>query len=227
MYIYKIIIKNFRSIESLVWEPNPKVNVLIGGNGSGKSTIGTALHYLLSPNINWNMNRLTEVDFFNRDLSREIFIEVYFKGVEDFLVDDADLMFEHIDEEGHVSLDGEELALIVRMACDKSLRPIHSIISNGQEKPFRTSHKQAVQYRFVETERDPYKELSFTNNSILTKMFSDEKISDAITVLVSEFEILAQSLLYKEPEFIKAIKDLRDKFSSFNLTVFFHFYLLR
>ena len=52
MYIYKIIIENFRSIKKLEWKPNKNVNVIIGPNGCGKSTLairifnGTIEHYL-------------------------------------------------------------------------------------------------------------------------------------------------------------------------------------
>ena len=48
MYIYKIIIKNFRNIDSFEWNPNKKINVLFGHNGCGKSNIAQALNLLFS-----------------------------------------------------------------------------------------------------------------------------------------------------------------------------------
>ena len=48
MYTYKIIIKNFRNIDFLEWNPDKKVNVLFGHNGCGKSNIAQALNLLFS-----------------------------------------------------------------------------------------------------------------------------------------------------------------------------------
>ena len=133
MYIYKIIINNFRCLKHIEWKPNEHVNILIGGNGSGKSTIAVAINYILNPYISWYRNTLSEVDFYDRNTSEDVLIEVWFKGVEEFVDDDADLLFEHIDENDSISNEGEELVLITRMTCDKSMKPRHSIMSNGKE----------------------------------------------------------------------------------------------
>lgn len=51
VYVYIIDIKNFRNIKSLSWRPNKGINVLVGGNGIGKSNIAIVLNYLLIPYI--------------------------------------------------------------------------------------------------------------------------------------------------------------------------------
>ncbi len=42
----KLIARNFRTLESLEWSPRPGVNLLVGPNGSGKTTVLSALKFL-------------------------------------------------------------------------------------------------------------------------------------------------------------------------------------
>ncbi|KAG2607917.1 hypothetical protein PVAP13_4NG306100 [Panicum virgatum] len=49
MYIKKVIIKGFKSYKEIATEPfNPKVNVVVGANGSGKSNFFHAIRFVLS-----------------------------------------------------------------------------------------------------------------------------------------------------------------------------------
>lgn len=160
MYIYKIEIKNFRGIKHLVWKPNKETNIIIGENGSGKSTLGSALDYLLNPYINWYNRTLTEMEYYNRNMENEILIEVWFKDLKEFIIDDGDLYFEHINKNDEVSNDGKDIILITRFTADKNGDVTHSIISNGSEHIFRQKYKGLIDYKYIASERDPLKELS-------------------------------------------------------------------
>ncbi|HCG5956090.1 TPA: AAA family ATPase, partial [Vibrio parahaemolyticus] len=50
VYIEKLTIKNFKKIESGEYEFNEKVNILVGDNDSGKTTILEALELVSSSN---------------------------------------------------------------------------------------------------------------------------------------------------------------------------------
>lgn len=72
MIIKGIDIKNFRCMEEATIETYP-LTILIGKNGSGKSSVLKALEIFYQPNADYN-----EEDFYNRDTSRKIEITVYF-----------------------------------------------------------------------------------------------------------------------------------------------------
>ena len=52
MYIFAFNIKNFRSFTNLWGFPNPSINVIVGPNNCGKSSLMKALSYVLDPAIN-------------------------------------------------------------------------------------------------------------------------------------------------------------------------------
>lgn len=56
MYISKIIINNFRIFSKKEIEFNEKINVLIGPNNSGKSTLITALQILFDKSKSRRLN---------------------------------------------------------------------------------------------------------------------------------------------------------------------------
>ena len=72
MHISKIEIKNFRSIESLEVDCDKRLNVLVGKNNTGKSTILDAIRIALGSNVN-NPNPIwiTEDDFHQDFKSKE------------------------------------------------------------------------------------------------------------------------------------------------------------
>ncbi|MGQ4876765.1 MAG: AAA family ATPase [Promethearchaeia archaeon] len=76
MYIDKLCIKNFRGIKRAILNFNPGINILIGSNNVGKFTILTAIDFLLNPYIQWWRNdKLSEFDFWNKDIENELIIE--------------------------------------------------------------------------------------------------------------------------------------------------------
>lgn len=76
-HIKDITIQNYRGIKNLYQDfGNEKFVVLIGRGDSGKSTILSAIHAVLSPS--WNLS-FTDLDFHNQDTNSPIIIEVTIK----------------------------------------------------------------------------------------------------------------------------------------------------
>lgn len=101
MYIKKIIIKNFKCFKSFSFEPNKHINILVGDNNEGKSTILEAIHLCLTGVFRgkYLRNNLTQ-DIFNNEIVNnyiadvkvnrgvtlpEMLIELYFEEADPML----------------------------------------------------------------------------------------------------------------------------------------------
>lgn len=60
----RLRLQNYRGLEDFAWNPNPGVNVILGGGDVGKTTILDALALLLSPS---SSAQVTEGDYWRRD----------------------------------------------------------------------------------------------------------------------------------------------------------------
>jgi energy-coupling factor transporter ATP-binding protein EcfA2 len=77
MYIKKIKIRNFRALRSAEISLHPGLNILIGPNNVGKSTILSAIDFVLNPNLQWWQREVfTELDFFRGSTDDPIEVEV-------------------------------------------------------------------------------------------------------------------------------------------------------
>jgi putative ATP-dependent endonuclease of the OLD family len=70
--ILRIKIERFRGIELLTWLPDPRVNVILGGGDTGKTTILDAIGLLLSPT---NSMVISDADYWKRSPEAEFIIE--------------------------------------------------------------------------------------------------------------------------------------------------------
>lgn len=70
--ILRLSIERFRGIESLIWLPDPHVNVILGGGDTGKTTILDAIGLLLNPT---NSMIVSDADYWKRDPEAEFIIE--------------------------------------------------------------------------------------------------------------------------------------------------------
>lgn len=78
MKITKIHIQNYKSIKNLEIAPSPKLNVLIGENGTGKSNIFEAINWLLGPTYP-TFNATTKQDHYLGEENNMILIRLYFE----------------------------------------------------------------------------------------------------------------------------------------------------
>lgn len=215
MYIYKTIIKNFRNLKDFCWKPNKEVNVLVGGNGVGKSNIAIALDYLLNPYIQWYRKTVSEFDYYNRDLKNKIEIEVWLKGVENFIEDDWDLMLEHIDEEDNISEDGKELILRTKFYSGEDQIPHHIIITNDNEYKLTTAQKGYINYKYIGANRNPIKELSLNNKSLLNSLLDKDSMDSIISELIDDFEDKSKKLFNRKSKDL--FNDLNESIKDFGL----------
>jgi putative ATP-dependent endonuclease of the OLD family len=65
-------IERFRGIQSLSWQPELGINVILGGGDTGKTTILEAIAILLAPT---NSTTLSDSDYWNREVPAEFTIE--------------------------------------------------------------------------------------------------------------------------------------------------------
>ncbi len=70
--ILRLSIERFRGIESLIWLPDPHVNVILGGGDAGKTTILDAIGLLLNPT---NSTVISDADYWKRAPEAEFIIE--------------------------------------------------------------------------------------------------------------------------------------------------------
>ena len=77
MYVKNIKISNFRALHSADIPLDPGLNILIGPNNVGKSTILSAIDLVLNPNIQWwRRDILSDLDFFRGRTEQPIEIEL-------------------------------------------------------------------------------------------------------------------------------------------------------
>jgi len=74
--ILRLRIERFRGIESLVWLPDPHVNMILGGGDNGKTTILDAIAILFSPT---NSMVISDADYWKRAPEDEFVIEAVLK----------------------------------------------------------------------------------------------------------------------------------------------------
>jgi putative ATP-dependent endonuclease of the OLD family len=67
-----LVIKRFRGVRSLIWRPNPRLNIILGAADCGKSTVLEAIALLFSAAPNF---ALSEFDYHNRDVDAGFTIE--------------------------------------------------------------------------------------------------------------------------------------------------------
>ncbi len=66
--IRKLTIQRFRGLAKFDWQPQPGMNVVLGGGDVGKATVLEAIALLLSPS---NATVVSESDYWQRDSTQE------------------------------------------------------------------------------------------------------------------------------------------------------------
>jgi predicted ATP-dependent endonuclease of OLD family len=216
MYLYKLQLKNFRNFKELTWFPNKERNVIIGPNGSGKSSIAAALDYLLNPYMQWFRRRLPASDYLNRDTSKEILIEAWFKDLEEFIGDDNDLFLQHVNQD-KIDENGNEIALIIRLTAGADLIPEHHIVSNGIKHKLTQKQKDSIGFLLINGDRTPEEDMSFSSNSIMSKRITNEQFGETIQNIIEKYKQYTSHELRENIEFMGIMDNLSKNFYDFNL----------
>ena len=198
MYIYKIIIKNFRNIDSFEWNPNKKINVLFGHNGCGKSNIAQALNLLFSTSRKGDYFEIN--DYYQKNEKNKILIQVWLNEIDDVEIEDKDRAIQYISENDKIvnedtDLQGCREMLIVQLTNDDDRRMLWSLVTNTEEIKFNLLARKSINYNFVSTQRSPIKELSFGYQTLLQDLIKEEIdgelkgiSNDAIKLINTELE---------------------------------------
>ena len=235
MRIYRVIINNFRSIKYLDFKPE-KTNFLIGGNNSGKTNVLQAIDSMLNPYKNWHEGVVTEYDFYNRDTEGKgissdetectgINIEIWFS---DFMngeeyQNDWDICLEHINNKDEIiSYDEEsnekaEKILRVTTECHADLKPLFYFTKPDMEKrPFTRRDKEQIGFHFIPAYRNPLYELSFYQNSFLSKLLEGEELKEKIGKVIEEIG-QSQKKLFEDGKFKKNFESLQRSIQNLKL----------
>jgi putative ATP-dependent endonuclease of OLD family len=147
--IRKLEIKGFRTIQSLVWSPHSRLNVILGAADAGKSTILEALALLFSTSPSQG---LSEFDYHLRDLRSGFSIEAVLAiGDEGLLHDEG---FPAPPMQGWLAgkvtdlpdEDGAEPVIVCRVAGTPDQETLYEIIGAGGEirVPFSRAMRRRV-----------------------------------------------------------------------------------
>lgn len=176
--LHYLTISRFRGIKEFEWKIAEKTACLVGPGDSSKSTILTAIEYVLLPHSNL---RLTDADFYGCDATPGFTINATV----------GDLPSELLTEEkfGHhirgLSSDGElhdependdTEVLTVRLSADASLEPRWQVVNDRNPDGPPLSHWDRAKLGMVRLGQEIDRDLSWTRFSALTK-FTEEGMS--------------------------------------------------
>ena len=126
MRISRISVKNFRAIENQTIELEP-YNTFVGANGAGKSSVLGALNLFFGE---LDVKRISERDFFEKDISKAIEISVTFDQLSEIALEE----FDHYVRSG-------EMTVVVEVSMANG-NPVKEV--RGERlvfKPFATFHE--------------------------------------------------------------------------------------
>lgn len=125
--IKKLLIKNFKSVKELIIELNPNINIFVGENDSGKSTILEALSIITTGRLHfYPFERQLKANLFNADIRRK-YIEEIEKGnrleppkiiIEAYLDEGTDAKISGKNNELHENVPG--IRMVVEMDMEYS-----------------------------------------------------------------------------------------------------------
>ena len=221
MKIAKISIENFRSIKKLDYQPDD-INLIIGGNNSGKTTIFKALDFCLNPYIPWYRVSFTEFDFHKRKTDTPIVIELILEidGIEKDIASYFDEHLEVMDPKGRflpyedfeeAFKDNNKLVLRVKLECDSTFTPtIFYPKPESNKRRVSMDEKEKIGFLYIPSNRDPLHELAFYQNSMFSKLLGKHDLGSSITQIVEKMKD-SQPILNKNLEFKRSFEQLRSE----------------
>ena len=78
MFVFAVHVQNYRSLKDVWFFPNKTLNCIIGSNNSGKTTLLSALSYVLDPRIPYYRDDLiSQFDYYNCNTANPIAIDIW------------------------------------------------------------------------------------------------------------------------------------------------------
>lgn len=129
-HINKLTINNYRGIKHLCQDfGKEKFIILIGRGDSGKSTILSAIHAVLSPS--WNMT-FSDLDFYNQDTSSPIEIEAELSDIPRELLADNKFGLYVTNDLSDEDCQESDLRIRLKLIVDESLEPCWIVKSRSE-----------------------------------------------------------------------------------------------
>lgn len=179
-HIKDITIQNYRGIKNLYYDfGDEKFIVLIGRGDSGKSTILSAIHAVLSPS--WNLS-FTDLDFHNQDTNAPIRIEVTVKELpKEFLKEGKYGLYLLNDLEANEDVSG--FFIKICLTVDDTLEP-HWVIkarpnSSMEDKPISAADRALLAVNYITDYTD--NQFSYNRQSPLYAL-TKAKLEDGTTI---------------------------------------------
>lgn len=211
MYIYKIVIENFRNFKLFSWKPNPKTNVLFGPNGCGKSNLAAAISLVFSTA---GYDSFFEVsDYYLGDTTLHIRIQVWLDGIDDLATNYSEYL-QYIDSKDNLVADDtpdlSKPVLIFQLESGDNRHMEWSFHQQTQHPNCSLSARKAVNFTYIDAERQPLKEVGLQTRSTFYKMAHDSIGSEIERISQEIIEGANKKLLESKviAEFLKTLKDL-------------------
>ncbi len=210
MYVYKICIKNFRNISDLTWKPNKAVNVIFGRNGCGKTNLAEALEMLFSPS--YSDSFFDKSDFTNGDITKKVEIEVWLKNIETSNAK-ISLLIQHVDIDDNFVCDDNDVesekVIIVKLESSENEKKVWSVQLNTGNENFSRALRESIGYKFVDSNRQPLKEITLKNTGILYQL-SENLINDELKKISDKLMAESSKLLNDSTEINAYLEKVRD-----------------
>lgn len=225
MTIQKILVKNYKLLKEIVINLNPEINIFVGDNDAGKSTILEVLSILTTGKLNgYSFDRQLKASLFNREIRDKyiedlasghtpepprIIMEAYFNGDAQFKGSDNELSEDTAGIRAVVDLNENNSETYRHMLADGEVKDIPIELYgvsfhyfSGAPVSFRYSPFNSV---YIDTARKEYIGLvdRFVSSNITDNLTEDELTNIAIAYKASRRAFHDYEVIQKLNEVIK------------------------
>ncbi len=175
-YIKHITIKNLWG-KDIFWELKSDVNILVGGNGSGKSTILTMIESALSPKQRheWEMVRtkFSPINELEITLGNDLIITIDEYGGRSFEQGNQDYSLDINQEE---LLDSFKNVILIK-TFDNKLKEVYNDLNTSGKYGFQPDHEQdtILSLRIKGEIRSKFKDFEADFGSLLEKVYENDR----------------------------------------------------
>ena len=225
MTIQKILVKNYKLLKDIVINLNPEINIFVGDNDAGKSTILEVLSILTTGKLNgYSFDRQIKANLFNKEIRDKyiedvtsghtpepprIIMEAYFNGDAQFKGSDNELSEDTAGIRVVVDLDENNSDTYRHMLADGEVKDIPIELYrvsfhyfSGAPVSFRYSPFKSV---YIDTSRKEYIGLvdRFVSGNITDNLTEEELTNIAIAYKASRRAFHDYEVIQKLNEVIK------------------------